>query len=210
MRDFTKFDPEEGDSEEVLTKKLADKAARLDFFDFYVDKMLPTCAGTKMWHSGIRHFEAVSASKLPDASERISASTEGLCAVLYKNGRKKWIAMHKWYQDNPGAKKEPPRWNKKKPGELTEFMTLYSDPYGGQNKLGGWTKEGRKLHVRLSKSVLEARKKKECVEVEMACVARLFAQNKAHYDNKNASKKRKAEEIADESEDDPGDLEWVV
>jgi hypothetical protein len=208
-RDFTEFEPADGDSDEVLAQKETDMAARLEFLDFFVDKMLPTCAGTKMWHSGVRHFEALSDSMCSDGKLRVSPTTEGLCALLYANGRTKWMAMKQWYDDNPNEKKEPPRWHKKRPNENIEFKALYSDPYGGQNQRGGWSPKGRKLHIKYSKLVIAARQKKECREVELACVARLFAQNKSFYDKKESSKKRKAEEMADDSDDEDGDLEWV-
>jgi hypothetical protein len=210
-RDFSRFEPEEEDSEPILTQKLKNKKEFLDFFDLYVDKMVPTCAGTKMWHMGIRHFECLSTSKLPNKELRVSPATEALVAVLYINGRDKWIAMHKWTIAHPGQKAEPPRWSKKTPDENLEFRALYSDPFAGQNKLGGWTKEGRKLFGQLAKLVKKTRteNKERCVQVEQACVERLFALNKETYDKK-ASKKRKAKDIEPEEEEEDDDLEWVV
>jgi hypothetical protein len=74
-RDFSSLDPKEGDSPEILAKKAADKAISLDFFDFYVDKMIPTCASTKRFHSGARHFECLSLSKLSNKELRVSYGT---------------------------------------------------------------------------------------------------------------------------------------
>jgi hypothetical protein len=52
-RDFSEFKPEEGDDPEAVDEKAQRKEDVLKFFDFYVDKLLPTCAGTKMWHAGV-------------------------------------------------------------------------------------------------------------------------------------------------------------
>jgi hypothetical protein len=138
-RDFSELENEEGDDPEEVDKKARKKEDVLKFFDFYVDKLLPTCAGTKMWHAGIRHFECVSQSKLPDNRPRVTYTTEAMCAVLYANSRDKWIAMHAWKKKHPGKGKEfdPPRWKKGNPEENKEFQSLYTDPNGGQNKYGG-------------------------------------------------------------------------
>jgi hypothetical protein len=210
-RDFSRFEPEEGDSEQILTQKLKTKKEFLDFFDFYVDKMVPTCAGTKMWHMGIRHFECLSTSKLPNKEHRVPPATEALVAVLYINARDKWVAMHKWTKAHPEHKGDPPRWSKKRPDEYVEFRALYSDPFAGQNKLGGWAKGARKLFGQLAKLVKNNRleNKERCVQVEQACVDRLFAKNKETYDKK-ASKKRPAKDIEQEEEEEDEDLEWVV
>jgi hypothetical protein len=48
-RDFSAFEPEEGDDPEAVDEKAQKLEDVLKFFDFYIDKLLPTCAGTKMW-----------------------------------------------------------------------------------------------------------------------------------------------------------------
>jgi hypothetical protein len=212
-RDFSEFEPVEGDTEAILTKKASEMEARLKFFDFYVDKMLPTCAGTKMWHTGVRHFECVSTSKLPNHDElRVSVQTEALCALLYKNAREKWIATYKFKVANRGTgKKAPavPRYNPKEPTKNTEFVALYSDPFSGQSKLGGWNKQGRKFYAKMGKLVKATRTNHaaRCVKVETTCFQRLHEQNKEVYD-KREKKKRKIDEIVP-SDDESSDLEWV-
>lgn len=215
-RDFSAFDPKEGDSDEILAQKENNKANCLAFFDFYVDALLPCCAGTKMWHVDIRHIECVSQSLLPNSRDlRVSAATEAMCALIYKNGRKKWIAMHIWYANNPQqpgeAKKEPPRWNIKDPQKNVEFKTPYSDPNGGQNKLGGWNKEGRRMFVQYGRLVKATRttKKEQCIKVETECMQRLFAQNKDYHDKKQKKKKRKAKVLDEEEDEDDEWSEWI-
>ena len=215
-RDFSAFDQEEGDSDEILTKKETDKANCLAFFDFYVDTLLPCCAGTKMWHVDIRHTECVSQSQLPNSRDlRVSPATEAMCALIYKNGRKKWIAMHIWYESNPQqpgeAKPEPPRYNPKKKEENVEFKSPYSDPNGGQNKYGGWNKEGRRMFVQYGKLVKATRttKMEQCIKVETECFTRLFAQNKAYHDKKYKKKKRKAKVLDEEEDEDDEWSQWI-
>lgn len=204
-RDFSEFEPEEGDAPEALAQKAQKKEDVLKFFDLYVDKMLPSCAGTKMWHAGIRHFECVSQSKLPDNKPRVTYTTEAMCAVLYANSRDKWIAIRAWKKLNPGKGKDhkPPQWKKSAPEENTEFQSLYTDPNGGQNKYGGWKKAGRKLFKRYALMNMAAREQNAelCAQVETACVARLYEQNKELHVNP-PSKKRKAKEISSDSDND--------
>jgi hypothetical protein len=208
-RDFSSMDPEDDDTPDILAKKASDKAEALAFLDFYVDKMIPACANTKMWHSRARHFECMSQSKLSNNELRVSYGTEALCATLYKNGRNKWIAMHKWKKVNPG-KKEPPRWRKKLPEENKEFQSLFSDPFSGQCKFGGWTKEGRKTFGQFARMSKTARTQnlEECVKVETDCVARLFAQYKEHYDKINDNKKKRKATDIDEDEEEDEDMDW--
>ena len=214
-RDFSAFDPEEGDSQEILTKKQTDKAHCLAFFDFYVDTLLPCCAGTKMWHIDIRHIECVSQSRLPNKDLRVSYATEAMCALIYKNGRKKWIAMHAWYELNPQEpgkpKPEPPRWNIKQKDKNVEFKSLYSDPCGGQNKLGGWTRDGRRMFVQYGLLVKSTRTTKvpQCIQVEKECFGRLFAANKLYHDKKQKKKKRKAKVLEEENDDDEEWTQWI-
>lgn len=210
-RDFSDFEPKEGDSAEILAKKQTDKAGCLAFFDFYVDKMIPTCAGTKMWHVGVRHKEPMSTSLLPNSNGqlRVSAATEGLTGLLYHNGRDKWIAMYHFNVKNPG--KTAPRWRNKEPEKNTEFRARYSEPFSGQNPFGGWSQEGRKLYGKLGRMVKTARTDhpERCLEVENDCVQRLFAQNKEYHDKIALSKKRKAKGLANEDDEPDEDLEWV-
>jgi hypothetical protein len=207
-RDFSEFDPVDDDSETEKEEKKENKQAALEFFDFYMDKMLPTCAGTKMWHTGVRHFTALSDNVLPNSPKqelRVSYATEALCALLYENGRDKWIAMHQWIKNKPANQKlKVPRWRKDAPEENKEFRAKYSDPYAGQNKYGGWPSEGRLQFVEYGKMVKTARTEdlEHCIAVEKECAKRLFAQNSEHYAQLEEKKKNKRKSLVLDVDDD--------
>lgn len=208
------MDPLEEDTDDIRDQKAKIKEQMLAFFDFYVDKMLPTCAGNKMWHPKIRHYECVSESKLSNGHVRITYGDEALCALLYKNAREKWIAGFKYLDENkhtPKNQLKVPKWNNKKPEENQDFKALYSDPYAGQNKLGGWNREGRKYFGQMARICKETRenRKERCAEVERACQQRLYEQNKDRYDKENEKKRKHSDETDENLEEDP-DLEWYM
>ena len=213
QRDLSEFEENDDDSD----KEKGEKAAKLTYYhqilDFFVDKMVPTVAGYKLWPQEVCHFEPISFSQIPNSGGklRITAGTEAFALLMYKNCKSKWEAMHK--HDVIDKKKEKyPRYSKKQdPEKNLEWDTPYSDPTSGQNKFGGWRKKGKREYARLQKLVLAARgEKKRCREVDEATVARLFEENKDMHKKKNNSegkKKRKAGEMEDDSSHDEDDFE---
>ena len=49
-RDFSIYEPEEGDTEDELTKKAAGMALLEDLMDYYTEKLMPSCAGAKLFN----------------------------------------------------------------------------------------------------------------------------------------------------------------
>jgi hypothetical protein len=194
-----------------------------EFFDFYTDRMIPTVAGARLFHSGVRHFEPMTTSVIPNsgADLRITSSTEAFTALLYKNGWKKWNAMLKFDRENPKTGAVPkkktkryPVFKPKKPDENKEWMTPYTDSQCGKKPLGGWNKEGRLEYLRLKRIVLNSRKNngKRHVKEDEECVARLHEKHKELYealDEPKPDKKRKADEISKELEEED-ELGWCT
>lgn len=201
VRDFSQFDHEEDDDEETKANKTKDLKDAQGFFDFYVDKMVPTVAGKKVWHPHARHHELMSTSLLPNKQPRVPPNTESLVAVMYRNCYQKWNQMHAW-----DLTKQGPYPQFKKPDINPEWATEYTDACGGQQRWGGWSIAGRVKFVKLAKIVQVSRKKnaKRHLQVEKACLRRLQAKYKDLYANKsnrNTAKKRKASEVTREEEE---------
>jgi hypothetical protein len=208
-RNHTAFHVNKDDDEATARKKEEEYVEFLDFYDCYVDKMLPTAAGPKKWNAAARHFQPLSTSVLPNGRYRVHPSSEALVALLYANGRKKWMAMRKREVSHP-EDKTVIRWSKNKPLENPDYETPYSDATAGQSKYGGWNKEGRKLYGRYGIIVKNARanKKDTCLKIETECFQRLYEANKEIHEKKKKTKKRKYQADGMDEENDE-ELEWV-
>jgi len=201
VRDFSQFDIVEGDDQDTIDAKTQDLQKAEDFFDFYVDKMVATVAGKKVWHPYVRHHECLSTSKFASKHPRVTAGTEAFVALLYRNAYKKWEKMHAWDKSARGLY---PKYNKLKPKENSEWATEYTDACGGVQKFGGWNVAARKKHVQLMKMVTASRENNARRHriVEQACVKRLQHKYRALYENKKArGKKRNNEENEEEDEE---------
>jgi hypothetical protein len=190
-----------------------------EVMDFYVDKLVPTIAGSHFFGENIRHFEPLSTTKcwndnLRVMQPRVPAGTEAFVLLMYKNCKEKWEAMHDWSVVQ--GKKEPyPRYKKSEPTMNTEFKALYSDSASGQSRFGGWNKAGLKEYARLQLMMIEVREENAelCEEVDRATVARIFEANKAKHEragdnadgkSRRKSKKRRRNDMGggDDSDDD--------
>lgn len=209
QRDHSAFEAEDGDDKAAAQKKKDDYVEFLAFYDFYVDKMLPTAAGPKKWNVQARHFQPLSTSKLTDGRLRVHPSSEAVVALFFANNHKKWMTMRKWEVANPGQTNKN-RWIKTKPDVNKDYATLYSDASAGQNKFGGWTKEGRKLYGRYGLMVKQARKEKKEVGLryETECFKRLYETNQELHEKKKKPKKRKYQAEGEEDDEDE-ELDWV-
>jgi len=181
-RDASDFNVEESDNHHTTEAK---KKARECFdvmFDFYVDRMLATVAGKKMWGPDIKYTEEVSKSLIPKiALPRITPSTEAFAVLVYSNCRNKWNQMHmdrKAHRENKEArgKFKCPRFNKKT-GENPEYATPFTDSASGQKKVGGYTDSGIDEFVRLQKMLVQEQQKPDAKDrfsmVERASILRL-------------------------------------
>ena len=198
-RDFSKLDPDKEADKEKLQYYL-------DLLDWYVKKLVPTVAGCKLFDAKIRHFEPLSSSEIPNSEGklRVPPSTEAFTLLMYKNCKSKWEAMHN-HTEIKKLKLAFPRYSKREPEQNKEWNTLYSDAASGQNKFGGWKKAGLKEFIRLQAVISKAREEKERVlEVDKGVVSRLYRTYKDKHEklNEDGTKKRKADEISGENEEE--------
>ncbi len=208
VRDFSDFEAKEGDSDETIASKAEEMKLAEKFFDYYVDKMVPCCAGKKVWHPDVRHAEPMSTSLLPNGQVRVPAGAEALVGLFYRNAHKKWCLMATY---NKGTSKTYPLFNPKVPTKNPEWATLYSDRCGGVQSWGGWSKEGRLKYNQLQKLVFTSRKKNAArhLKAENACLARLQDKyQEVIAKKKENKKKRKRSEVLDESTEE--ELEWFL
>ena len=212
-RDFSIYEPEEGDTEDELTKKAAGMALLEDLMDYYTEKLMPACAGAKLFNTKIRHFDAMSEVLMPNGGEgqlRITAGTEAFAMLTYMNNKDKWEATFDWHAKNPNTTTKCPRYSKTKPTENVKFKAKYSDSQTGTPHWGGWSEEGRKLFGVLQREVLASRAEnmERHIQRDKECVVRLH--HKYAELHKNDHRQPKKAKITNEDErvyDE--DLEYV-
>jgi hypothetical protein len=189
-RDTQSFDLNDRDSaQEKQVKQNGLQMFNL-MFDFYVEKMLASCAGSKVWGPNVKYSQEVSQCLMPNSDKalRITTSTEAFTVLIYKNCWKKWNAMHrglkKFRDDNTPGTWVCPRYNKKTK-ENPEYETPYTDQATGQKKIGGYTQQGMVEFMRLQQMVANSRRdnKVRVAEVERASIQRL--RDKNGLDSKN-------------------------
>jgi hypothetical protein len=206
LRDRSKYEVKEGDSEAVANEKRVGGALFDDLMDLYTEILLPACAGKKLFHPKIRHFETVTECMMPGSTQqaRIPCGTEGFTVLTYMNNHKKWNAHRKWIKAHPNGEKCP-RFNSNKPDEHVDFRAKYSDSEVGTNSWGGWSDESKKLYVTLQKEAFKSREdnKERHINIDQECVKRLYSQFDHLHKKVNKAKKQKvvAAPIADDDED---------
>ena len=90
-RDFSIYEPKEGDTEQQLTKKAEGMAMLEDIMDYYTDSLVPCCAGAKLFHPKIRHFDSMTEVLMPNGGEgqlRTTAATEAFAILTCCAGAK--------------------------------------------------------------------------------------------------------------------------
>lgn len=210
-RDFSQFDIEEGDAEDLKKAKREGLEGMEQLMDLYTDKLVPCVAGPTLFHPKIRHFEPMTTAKMPPVAGldqlRIPPSTEAMTILIYINNRTKWQSMVAWKKNHPGTK--IPRYSSKHKGKNIEFKEEYSNCSGKTNEWGGWSIEGRKLFNQLQKKIHESRidNKDRHVKIDKECVARLYKTYKdMHGDMAPAPKKQKQQAEIDPNEDEEMDF----
>jgi len=210
-RDASSFDILDTDTKEQKEVKMKGLQLFELMFDFYVEKMLASCAGMQVWGPSVKYYEEVSQSLMPNSEKalRITASTEAFTVLIYKNCWKKWNAMHKsmqaFHQSNMPGKWACPRFNKKKQENL-EYETPYTDSASGQKKIGGYTNEGMQEYRRLKNIVMANRKdqKERVSAVESASILRLQQKNHLSTNNNQTTQPAKTDNAPADWED------WTV
>lgn len=170
-----------GESSVEIDEKLAKTTTFRFWFDFYVEKMLPTIAGSDLWND-IKYSEPVSTCLVPGTKKslRITTSTEAFTVLLYKNCYKKWNKMYRDYEAHKDSgsrtKWKCPRYHKEKfPDE--DYKTPYTDATKGRQKEGGFNWQGMEEYNRLQCLVYDSREAPggmdRFVRVEKRCLQRL-------------------------------------
>jgi hypothetical protein len=182
------------------------KEKAMEIMCFYTDKLVPTIASAKMFGESIRHFEPLSSIEIPNSGGqlRVPPSTEAFTLLIYKNCQRKWEAMHKFLVENRGqAPEKMPRWQKKTPEVNKEFKSLYSDQSSGQNKYGGWSKEGLTVFIELKRLITGVRQDKSlCDKVDTLTMQRLFEFHREKYGAMDGEKKKERNKITEVDEED--------
>ena len=206
VRDFSRYDEEEGDTDDDKEKKKAGRDHAELVMDMYNECLVTGIANAKPWSPEIRHFEPMTTSQMPAAAGegqlRIPASTEAMAILAYENNKSKWQAMAKWRKDHPRA--NFPTYSSKNPDSLVEFKELYSSCQGKTDPWGGWNDEGRKRYVELQKMIHQSRidNRDRHIKHDNECVARLFNKYKdMHKNSMPDPKKAKTSHPVDRSND---------
>lgn len=174
-------------------KVLVDNEEGLRMFDFYVDVMLMKVAGKHLWDKKIRHHGTVSkAVEQEYGKAAILPGTEAYLYTLFLGMESKWKYIASCHVESTTVDRES-----------DEFQCPYTEAKGGQQKWGGWTKEGRDKYKEVEQEVKDAREQDHVDAVEEACLKRLRA--KHGYDE--AKKKKKAKKPLQEEEDNDSDCE---
>jgi len=214
IRDFSRFDIKDGDTEEQKKEKRIGLAGAEQLMDLYTESLVPCIAGSKLFHPNIRHFEPMTTSKMPLAVTgmdqlRVPASTEAMAILTYDNNKSKWEAMRRWNKQHPSIKM--PRWSSKNPDVNQEFKELYSNCEGKTDSWGGWSYTGRSLFNTLQAKILESRRQNfdRHVKYDNECVARLYNKFKdMHKEAQPTAKKQRTEPDVDIETDK--NLEYIV
>ncbi|KAL3909974.1 MAG: hypothetical protein SGARI_002343, partial [Bacillariaceae sp.] len=153
-------------------------------FDLYVDVCLTAvagCNGTSGFPPAVKCFEPVSTCQVANGggSLRITAGSEAFALLMYRNCVSKWNQMHIFKIKK--VKGKQPRYSKKRDQDNILWKTRYTDPACGQNKYGGWVKQGKQDYMMLQKKFAALRKDHAelCLAVETACCERLQVKHAA-------------------------------
>lgn len=193
-----------------------------DFFDWYVDVLLPVGACNKSdWSPNVRSNMKISEVVCPVTNKvQITPSTEAFIALVWANCQLVWNVQ--WHYNatyhpdvTPQAKNLTEEELKALPKTLDQFKkqferiqdadiaallippNKYTSAFKGQVGWGGWSKEGRKKLAKLRGMNKEGRE----TEASKALEANALAQISSKRGGKTSKKTSKANEPADEMED---------
>ena len=111
---------------------------------FYWEVILGRIAGCKGWEDGDKHYTTISRAVFPhenDGNKKLfDVSTEAFALLSWENNYQRWNEQLKWLAQHPNAIKIPQRVKANKHWAI--FKSLYTDQDKGQQKYGGWSKQG--------------------------------------------------------------------
>jgi hypothetical protein len=142
----------------------------MELFMWYWDVLLPKMIGKKEWDTSVRYYNTISRATIPDSDpiERaITVSDEAMLMLMWDNSHDRWEELWAFAKDPKNKEKKLPRINGK-----------YCESNKGQTKWGGWTPQGFLAYNKYYMDVKNARKDKNCIQVEKNCLQELRKKNK--------------------------------
>jgi hypothetical protein len=111
---------------------------KVELLLWYVDELLPYAVGLDQYNEKERHHKTMVSTVDIDGNPkpRVSAKSEAMLLVIYKNCYKKWKLIMPKMINNPGWRM--PRYNKNNQETHKYHDTLWSDNKSGKVAMGGW------------------------------------------------------------------------
>jgi hypothetical protein len=154
-----------------------------DIFKWYWLSLLPKVCGNKRWGQTIRLYGTISGHGPVGKKVRyVTSSDEALVQVLYENCGQRFPYL----ASLPRKKYTTEELEEQKKHEL--YGSMYSDNTVGQQKIGGWNKEGRERFYALNTHIREVRRDPKVKAVEEDILAEIQEEMGL---NKKKGKKRK-------------------
>ena len=186
----------------------------------YVNEMLPKVAGNKYFGPGTRHYECPSffehpqevpeGSNLDDYVQAVSEADEAFLVLLWENSYDKWVEQDRKYKVSVEEnKKDPNKPIYEAKEDKTDYKLPYTNPKAGNNKYGGYTKNGIILFDKMKAAIMNNRAKNEqfIKDVEVANLIRIQKKEEIIQptDTDRKTKKRKGKAEAQFADEDAGE-----
>ena len=137
---------------------------RRDRFVLWIDTMMGIACGKKLFGPEKRSQHCISSYKYADGKEVIPAGMEAMVILMLENAQAKWAFEGdlelKWNRTMVNADRKTKPYKKNCPD------TPYTTVKGGNNKYGGWTKEGRIRFAKIRALIQKGRQKDTTEELE--------------------------------------------
>ena len=177
-----------------------------EVFEWYWEDLLAAVVGVADWGPNTRHYTTITQAqvriedlhktKSSDPETLITRSHEAFVVVLYDNCYGKWMAMHKYLEENPGKKVAD------NPNAKTEYEGKYTDSKSGQKVFSGWKPDGLAKFNAVQAQIAQSRNsdspdgKENILQVERDCLASLREKRglqapDAETERKNKRRKKK-------------------
>ena len=165
----------------------------------YWDVLLPAVAGNAWWRWGIRSTTTISKAQV-GGDACITAGTEAMAVLCYENCLDKWNEIWELQKKDPKAKIP----KKKNDSESQKFRGLFSNPFAGQAKYGGWNRKGIARFKELRTLISEARGDEEnCEEWEQKVLVAV----RVDHDLSEEVNDKAGDDNEDEDEEEESDVE---
>ena len=148
---------------------------KLEFFAWYWDKLLGTCAGaSQWWRDTIRHNQVISMATYKGV-ECVPVGSEAILVLILENNEKRWTNTFKDSDFGRSSVWKLPR--KKGHPDLHKYEQKYSSSVKGAKTYGGWSNAGRRRYNELKKLIEAGRAQDHAGQLEEDALARVRANN---------------------------------